>query len=135
MPNIDALFTTVENYDKITIEYLQVRFFTLLSSVLANVFLQFSKIGKVMRHIAVLSDEKVPRNAEFQFKERADALVKKWQQILNANKPNGAAAESVSAGPISAAPTQEVGTMPSTAAINLNGKSTDGECFQLSSDW
>ncbi|KXN91181.1 PWWP domain-containing protein 1 [Leucoagaricus sp. SymC.cos] len=96
MPSIDALFKTVENYDKITIEYLQ-----------------FSKIGKVMRHIAVLDDDKVPRNDEYNFKNRADALVKKWQQILNANKPNGAAssgtapaalASVISSGPISAAP-------------------------------
>ncbi|KAF5348117.1 hypothetical protein D9756_010760 [Leucocoprinus leucothites] len=126
MPGIDALFTTVENYDKITIEYLQ-----------------FSKIGKVMRHIAVLADEKVPRNAEFKFKERADALVKKWQQILNANKPaNGSAPAtgSISAGPISAIPGSLVkeDTMISdtgadaggstatvtqaTSAIDLNGK-------------
>lgn len=68
-----------------------------------------------MRHIAVLSDDKVPRNSEFKFKDRADALVKKWQQILNANKANGSSApttagaintggEAISAGPMSAAP-------------------------------
>ncbi|KAF9447901.1 hypothetical protein P691DRAFT_705908 [Macrolepiota fuliginosa MF-IS2] len=130
MPSIDALFTTVENYDRITIEYLQ-----------------FSKIGKVMRHIAVLSDDKVPRNAEFKFKDRADALVKKWQQILNANKPaNGAGADSLilSAAPISAVPAsaslggqdmkEEAATavMQGTAAISLNGKPVDGMWFVLS---
>ena len=42
-----------------------------------------------MRHIAVLPEEKVPRDAEFKFRDRAKALVDKWHQILNANKPNG----------------------------------------------
>ena len=45
-----------------------------------------------MRHIAVLPEEKVPRDAEFKFRERAKALVDKWHQILNANKSNGAEA-------------------------------------------
>ena len=42
-----------------------------------------------MRHIAILSEEKVPRDAEFRFRDRAKALVDKWHQILNAGKPNG----------------------------------------------
>jgi len=75
MPALDSLFTSVENYDRINIQYLS-----------------FSKIGKVMRHIAVLSEDKVPRDAEFKFRERAKALVDKWHQILNANKSNGAEA-------------------------------------------
>ena len=45
-----------------------------------------------MRHIAVLPAEKVPRDTEFNFRDRAKALVDKWHQILNANKPNGAEA-------------------------------------------
>ena len=45
-----------------------------------------------MRHIAVLPDEKVPRDGEFKFRDRAKALVDKWHQILNANKSNGAEA-------------------------------------------
>lgn len=114
MPSIDALFTTVESYDKITIEYLQ-----------------FSKIGKVMRHIAVLSDAKVPRDAEFKFRERAEQLVKKWQQILNANKTNGAPiSQPTSTAPISAAPISKLdaaeekqeAVTEGTAAISLNGK-------------
>lgn len=101
-----------------------------------------------MRHIAILPDERVPRNAEFKFKDRADALVKKWQQILNANKSANGAAESVSAtqGPLSAAPIsaapvssklegqsehkekeEATAVTQGTAAINLNGKSVDGE--------
>ena len=46
---------------------------------------QFSKIGKVMRHIHVLPDEKVPRDDEFKFRERAKVLVDKWHDILKTN--------------------------------------------------
>ena len=42
-----------------------------------------------MRHIYNLPDDKVPRNNEFKFKERAKALVDKWHDILNASKTNG----------------------------------------------
>jgi hypothetical protein len=48
---------------------------------------QFSKIGKVMRHIAALGEDKVPRNNEFNFLARAQTLVDKWHDILNSNKP------------------------------------------------
>ncbi|KDR67039.1 hypothetical protein GALMADRAFT_216707 [Galerina marginata CBS 339.88] len=83
MPEIDQLFTTVEVYNDMTIEQLQ-----------------FSKIGKVMRHIAALSDDKVPpRDEEFKFRARAKALVDKWHQILNANKAaNGSPTTSVVGG-------------------------------------
>ncbi|CAA7270272.1 unnamed protein product [Cyclocybe aegerita] len=70
MSEIDELFTTVEKYEEMTIEQLQ-----------------FSKIGKVMRHIAAQPEEKVPRDGDFKFRARAKALVDKWHQILNANKP------------------------------------------------
>jgi nucleoid-associated protein YgaU len=50
---------------------------------------QFSKIAKVMRHVVALSDDKVPRDSEFKFRERAQKLVDKWHQILNAVKVNG----------------------------------------------
>lgn len=63
MPLMEQIFSTVENYPNLTIEYLQ-----------------FSKIGKVMRRIAGLLD--IPRDDEFHFKHRAQALVIKWQTIL-----------------------------------------------------
>ncbi|KAJ7452213.1 hypothetical protein FB451DRAFT_696180 [Mycena latifolia] len=69
MPAVDTLFTTVEGYQNMNIDYLT-----------------FSKIGKVMRHIHLLEPNKVPRDDEFNFRERAKALVDKWHQILNANK-------------------------------------------------
>jgi hypothetical protein len=71
MPALDQLFTTVEQYEHPN---------------LIN-FLSFSKIGKVMRHIAALPLEKVPRDDEFKFRVRAKALVDKWHAILGANKP------------------------------------------------
>lgn len=49
-----------------------------------------------MRHIAALSDEKMPpRDDEFKFRARAKGLVDKWHQILNANKPNTTGSPSV----------------------------------------
>ncbi|RDX55244.1 hypothetical protein OH76DRAFT_880528 [Lentinus brumalis] len=68
MPALDQLFSTVENYPNMTMEYLL-----------------FSKIGKVMRHIYVLADEKVPRDDEFKFRERAKVLVDKWHDIAKTN--------------------------------------------------
>jgi hypothetical protein len=42
-----------------------------------------------MRHIAALSPEKIPRDSEFSFKDRAKVLVDRWQEVLNASKANG----------------------------------------------
>ena len=42
-----------------------------------------------MRHIYNLPESKLPRDAEFKFKERAKTLVEKWHDILNASKSNG----------------------------------------------
>lgn len=39
-----------------------------------------------MRHIHVLSVDKVPRDDEFKFRVRAKALVDKWHDILSASK-------------------------------------------------
>jgi hypothetical protein len=56
-------------------------------------FMQFSKIGKVMRHIAALSTEKVPRDDEFKFRTRAKSMVDKWHAILGASKGSEHVAE------------------------------------------
>ncbi|KAF7790076.1 hypothetical protein EIP86_001026 [Pleurotus ostreatoroseus] len=72
VPALDTLFTTVESYDNMTIQYLT-----------------FSKIGKVMRHIHALPAEKAPRDDEYKFRERAKVLVDKWHDILNVSKANG----------------------------------------------
>lgn len=42
-----------------------------------------------MRHIHALTPERVPRDEEFKFRERAKTLVDKWHDILNAGKING----------------------------------------------
>jgi hypothetical protein len=44
-----------------------------------------------MRHIAALSEDKIPRNTEYNFLKRAQTLVDKWHEILNSNKPKNAA--------------------------------------------
>lgn len=70
IPNLDHLFSIVESYEHMSVPYLQ-----------------FSKIGKVMRHIAVLTDDKVPGDDKYRFRDRAKALVDKWHGVLNAGKP------------------------------------------------
>ncbi|KAG6815989.1 hypothetical protein H0H87_009629 [Tephrocybe sp. NHM501043] len=82
MPTLDALFSTVEAYDSMTVAYLQ-----------------FSKIGKVMRHITLLKDNLIPRDAEFRFRARAQTLVEKWQNVLGAAKEGGSAITKVSEKP------------------------------------
>lgn len=53
-----------------------------------------------MRHIATLAPEKIPpRENEFNFRKRAKALVDKWHQILNANKPTNGSPMSAAGGP------------------------------------
>ncbi|KAF7367986.1 BTB domain-containing protein [Mycena sanguinolenta] len=69
MPRMDALFTTVAAYP-MTTEYLT-----------------FSKIGKVMRHIALLDLHKVPHDAEFHFRDRAKELVNRWYNVVLADDP------------------------------------------------
>ena len=44
-----------------------------------------------MRHIHVLPDDKVPRDDEFKFRERAKVLVDKWHDILKTNGASDAA--------------------------------------------
>lgn len=47
---------------------------------------QFSKIGKVMHHIAALDAEKVPRDDEFKIRSRAQQLVDKWHKMVDPTK-------------------------------------------------
>ncbi|KAL1945592.1 hypothetical protein VTO73DRAFT_1594 [Trametes versicolor] len=75
MPQLDQLFTLVETYDNMRIEYLT-----------------FSKIGKVMRHIHALGDDKVPRDGEFRFRARAGVLVDRWLDVLRTAGSRPAAA-------------------------------------------
>lgn len=74
MPACDDLFKLLENYNEMTI-----------------VHLSQSKIGKVMRHIQ--NKDNIPRDEEFKFRDRARALVEKWQQQIPASKANGTTKE------------------------------------------
>ncbi|KAL0569042.1 hypothetical protein V5O48_012927 [Marasmius crinis-equi] len=76
MPAMDQLFTTIETYEKMDVNYLS-----------------FSKIGKVMRHIAALTDDKVPKDDRYRFRERAKKLVDQWHLILGNTKEGGTAKE------------------------------------------
>ena len=104
MATYDELFSTVEAYDKINIQYLQ-----------------FSKIGKVMRHITVLTDDKVPRDDEFKFRDRAKALVDQWHQVLNANKSNGTDASANG----KMGKDDDAAVVKGAAAIDLNGQGNE----------
>lgn len=106
MPEIDQLFTIVENHNEMTFEQLQ-----------------FSKIGKVMRHTTALPDEKIPRDDEFHFRARAKSLVEKWHEILNANKM-GAESPAETTGHMNGK-SEEKGTdevTQGTKNLDLNGK-------------
>lgn len=69
-----------------TVAYLSVRTITgiLRGNALTNNE-QYSKIGKVMRHIHLLDEHKIPDEATYGFRKRAKALVDKWQTQLHAS--------------------------------------------------
>jgi hypothetical protein len=85
MPALDRLFTDIENKE-ITLMGLAVgkASHILMSSKVRplSLFLlsQWSKIGKVMRHLGNLHEDQVPRDEEFMFRQRALALVDKWMR-------------------------------------------------------
>lgn len=39
-----------------------------------------------MRHIYMQTPEKIPRDDDFHFRDRANVLVEKWHALMNANK-------------------------------------------------
>lgn len=89
MPACNDLFTAIEQYDKMNIQYLS-----------------YSKIGKVMRHIHLQPSEKIPRDDEFSFRSRAKALVDRWHNILSTNKEAGPGANGTPAGSSPTAPSK-----------------------------
>lgn len=74
MPIMDELFKEIEAYQDMTIQSLQV-----------------SKIGKVMKHINSLADDKIPSENIYHFKARAQVLIAKWHVILTSNNSTGSA--------------------------------------------
>jgi hypothetical protein len=97
MPELNTLLTSIEQYDKMTIQYLLVsnasfwQYDLLHSTIVTIHIVQFSKIRKVMQRITLLDEEKIPRNAEFNFHGRAQILVDKWRNIMHPNQPKDAA--------------------------------------------
>ncbi|KAJ3743908.1 hypothetical protein DFH05DRAFT_1399308 [Lentinula detonsa] len=81
--------------------------------------LQFSKIGKVMHHITALSDDKVPMDSQFKFRDRAKVLVERWQHILNTSR--------VDSKESSKPPAKE---SKNTAANGVDSKNSPGETSQ-----
>jgi len=71
MAGLDTVFTTVEQYDNMTVEYLS-----------------YSKIGKVMRKIIQLTN--IPSDEQYHFRQRAQALVTKWQQLISTSEDKAA---------------------------------------------
>ncbi|CAK9783000.1 unnamed protein product [Cutaneotrichosporon oleaginosum] len=78
MDQYDDLFKTIEKYDDMKIEYLQ-----------------FSKIGKVMKKIAALTN--VPRDDELKITSRAEKLMKEWFEFINRSEGGGSSAANGSA--------------------------------------
>ncbi|KAI5455253.1 hypothetical protein NCC49_000069 [Naganishia albida] len=76
MDNYDKLFTTIENYQNMTVAYLA-----------------HSKIGKVMKKIAALTN--IPRNDDLKITDRAHALMQKWTDQID-----GKSAETVGNGDV-----------------------------------
>ncbi|KAJ7939063.1 hypothetical protein B0H13DRAFT_2301273 [Mycena leptocephala] len=68
IPAVDTLFSTIERCQDMNIQYLGV-----------------SKIGRVMRLISQLEPQKILRDDKFKFRDRARALVDRWDQILHSN--------------------------------------------------
>lgn len=67
-----------------------------------------------MRHIHALSDDKVPRDDEFKFRERAKVLVDKWHDVLKTT--NGAPESKPAAN----------GARKEDGPASTNGKSENG---------
>ena len=92
MPELNALLTSMEQYD-MTVQYLSVsnapsRQYNLSRSTTVTIHIvQSSKILKVMGHIILLDKEKIPRNAEYNFLDRAQILVDKWRDIMHPDQP------------------------------------------------
>jgi len=66
MPSVDARFKRIENHE-MDVESLTI-----------------SKIRKIMRRVAVLPIDRVPRDDEFKFRDRAAALADTWGALLHA---------------------------------------------------
>jgi len=109
MPAADQVFKAAEDYQGYTIEYLQ-----------------FSKIGKLMRKIATAPD--IPRDDEFNFRQRAQALVTRWQDQLQGNAASASSAGPKTNGDVVPSTTEQVDVeMKDAPAPAVNGTEKPAE--------
>ncbi|PWZ02145.1 hypothetical protein BCV70DRAFT_57851 [Testicularia cyperi] len=104
MPALDSILKTVEDYQDMTADQLRA-----------------TKIGKVTKKIMQLAD--IPRDDEFNFRTRSEALCSKWGAILSGNgatKENGAA--STETKPAVAASAAEVAGEPKESKEDKSDK-------------
>jgi len=87
LQEVDQLFRTIENYNEMTIEQLQVcvsnMCFFSIDFFLPTLPPQISQLGKVMRQISNLPDDQTLREEEFKFRARAERLVEQWNEAAN----------------------------------------------------
>lgn len=91
MPAMDALFTELENYEGMNPRYLKVSMVYFACPIIRlrlcrplTATSQFSKLSKVLKHLIKIPSGEIPRDNEFKFRERAQALVDRWSLILEA---------------------------------------------------
>lgn len=103
----DAVFKTVEGYS-MTVEQLRL-----------------SKIGKVMKRIVTLPGT-IPRDEEFHFRKRAEALVNKWSNVLSSNGGDESKVGDLSMA--QEAPSQDKAPSPKSdaAAVNDSAAGSNG---------
>lgn len=117
----DAVFKTVEGYS-MTVEQLRL-----------------SKIGKVMKRIVTLPGT-IPRDEEFHFRKRAEALVNKWSNVLSSNGTNESGNDSKGADSSMVgqeAPSQDKVNSPpknDTTASTTNDLSSNGKAEEKSQE-
>lgn len=104
MPEFDALFTTIENYN------------------LTLPQLSFSKLGKVMRHITQLEPTKLQQEDKYQIRKRADALLEKWQKLVHIVKEEQQGQDATNI--TSIAPTEAVNGSTTLKPSDASGKNS-----------
>lgn len=52
--------------------------------------MQYSKLGKVMRHISSLDQNILPKDDKYNIRRRADVLLERWQVLIASSGETGA---------------------------------------------
>ncbi|KAL0957088.1 hypothetical protein HGRIS_003183 [Hohenbuehelia grisea] len=85
MAAIGELFTQIEGYTEMSISELQ-----------------YSKLGKVMRHVAAIDDGVIPLEPQYRIRERARTLNERWLEVLQRATRDDAAPEDPPSAPLPA---------------------------------